>query len=430
MINKFKKNSEIDVVLVSPPSRMLNHFRPPFSLMYVAEWYRAQGKTVKIIDLTMDRIIRDNKFLSEKKSIVEEIRDKTINEIKKYKPKLVGISCYSPEFDEVKDLISRIKYPIIVGGIHPTLKPDDFKNLGVSIHKGRADVNQAAWDLIDMEYYTTPNPYAIRGLFTRSIHVMSGIGCPSQCKFCVAPTLRKYFGIARYKTPKNFAREIKLLKKKYEFDSFYIVDDLFTMEKNYVKSFCGFIKNSRLIWGCQAKVPTLDDDLVKAMAKSGCIQIDFGIERASNREFERIGKGQTMDQVMKAKLLCKKYKIRTLDNYLINISKETKSDFNDIENLIKKTKPTIVSVNVYSSYPGNSLKESNIPRKKMENYALKLNRKYNSVWHNFLWHFSWRYLKTLIYSKRKLSYIHRIGILIQEIINQKGFELLSKNNLN
>jgi len=139
-----------------------------------------------------------------------------------------------------------------------------------------------------------------------------------------------------------------------------------------------------------------------------------------------------MEQVMKAKSYCKRYQIRTLDNYLINISEETRADFDDIENLIKKTKPTIVSVNVYSSYPGNSLKESTLPRKEIEDYALKLNRKYNSVWRNFLWHFSWRYLKTLIYSKRKLNYIYRIGILTQEAINQKGLDFLSgrKSHIN
>lgn len=404
-----------DIVLVSPPSRMINHFRPPLALLYVAEWYRSQGKTVKIVDVPMDRVIRDKSFFKDYQCIVKGIKDIMIDKIKEIDPKEVGISCYSTELAEVKDFQNSIRYPVVVGGIHPTLHPEDFG--GVKIMQGRTDNGIPAYDLIDMEYYTNANPYAIRGLFTRPLHVMSGIGCPSNCAFCVASTLKHHFGIGKFKTAQEFAQQIKELKDKYEFDSFYIVDDLFTIDTNYVLAFCDAIRGSGLIWGCQAKVPTLKDELVKEMARSGCVQIDFGIERGSDESLKAIRKGQTIDQIRRAFGYCKKYKVRTLANFLINIEGETEDDRQDIERLIEELRPDVVSVNVYSHYEGSQLQESG--DKGLGEYATRLNKRYNSVLRTLLWHFRPVYLMTLIRSRRKWNYVKMFGTLLREAINQR-----------
>lgn len=72
--------------------------------------------------------------------MLSECKTKMLNEVVVCNPKLIGISCYSTELDEVKKLIKDIqaisKAKIIVGGIHPTLRPQDFDGLADEIVRG------------------------------------------------------------------------------------------------------------------------------------------------------------------------------------------------------------------------------------------------------------------------------------------------------
>jgi len=52
-----------DILLLSPPSRFDNHYRPPFSLLYVAGYYRSKGMSVRIADYPLEEQIRNKKFL-------------------------------------------------------------------------------------------------------------------------------------------------------------------------------------------------------------------------------------------------------------------------------------------------------------------------------------------------------------------------------
>ena len=58
-------------------------------------------------------------------------QDQTIKEITEINTDIIGITCYTPEVDEVEHLAKRIKKikpkaKIVAGGIHPTLYPDDL----------------------------------------------------------------------------------------------------------------------------------------------------------------------------------------------------------------------------------------------------------------------------------------------------------------
>ena len=342
--------------------------------------------------------------------MLSECKAKMLYEVALYNPEYVGISCYSTELDEVKELIKEIreisKAKIIVGGIAPTLKPEDFKELADEVVQGRADVNCASWDLIDMTHYTTPNIYAIRGVLRKTAQVLSGFGCPNQCTFCVATTLHKYFK-GEVKSPSKLCEEILSLKDKYKINAFYIIDDLFTLNKHKVREFCGFIAKSGLVWCCNARVNTLDEETIKLMSESGCVQLDMGIERGSDEALKRLKKGITIAQVKETFRLCKKYKIRTFANFLVNIPEETSQDWYDIEKLIKEIKPTITCINVYQYYEGCALGPEPQPTDALMQWKRRTMVKAN--WNSG---FKWSAIK---YSKYDIK---SMWLLVKEGLNQ------------
>src|SRR3989338_5162808 len=93
-----------DVVLFSPPSRMINHYRPPMGLLYVGGYLTHKGLKVKIIDVPLEEQIRDKQFFDTIDQTIEAVHNRMMEEFKKINTKIVGISCYTPEYFETLKL--------------------------------------------------------------------------------------------------------------------------------------------------------------------------------------------------------------------------------------------------------------------------------------------------------------------------------------
>lgn len=506
MIKHLTKTNSL-VVLCSPPSRSINHYRPPVALLYLAGHLQKHSIPTKIVDITLDQVVKNKKFFKNIDQQLIDVELKIITQIKKHKPKLIGITCYTPEYEEVLLLARKIKNilpksKIVVGGIHPTLYPDELllepkspidyevigegeetllelskyilskigtknkikgivylknknvvKTLFRPLNSNLDFISHPAYELIDSNYYANASPYAIRGCFLRSMYILATRGCPSTCTFCVAKKLRAFNGGGRYtrvRSTKSLITEIKLLKSKYKIDSFYFIDDLFTINRPNVIKFCQELKknNLHLLWGCSSKVSTLNEEIIKEMASVGCIQIDFGIERGSDQSLRDIQKGITIQMVFDTFELCHKYKIRTFANFLVNLPGETKNDLTDIIRLSEKLKSDIYSFNVFSPYPGTEIYDNMTHRFTKEEYkelfsastliekyphkykfhkhqinildwANNQNKKFNRLIPNIEFHLSCRYLNTFFNSSAKLNYLHQSTNLFKEVLNQK-----------
>lgn len=496
------------IVLLSPPSRSINHYRPPVALLYLAGFLEKNGIDIDIIDIILENQIRNQDFFTNFHQHLPNIESSILNQIKQLNPDIVGITCYTPEFFEVLSLAKEIKkinpgIKIIVGGIHPTFYPQDFiydnspfdfavqgegeitlldlikkiekkeawKNIGSiayydyyakkmvitpkrPLHENLDDLAVPAYHKINMEYYTNANPYAIRGIFTRCAYILSSRGCPSSCTFCVANKIRLFSGskiCTRLRTPHHLFREIKFLKDKYRVDSFWFIDDLFTLNKKHVREFCNLLIKSKMgmIWGCSSKVTTVDYETLKIMKQAGCAQIDFGVERGSDKALMFIKKGITIEIIKRVFADCHRLRIRTFANMLVNLPEETEKDLDDILTLLDDIKATIVSINVFTPYPGTEIFDTIItgitkkdypnlmsdatvlinkePKKyrfskhqvDFSQWAVKYNRKYNHVLPAITFHLSWMYLKNFFKSQGKLNYLKNSTALFKELINQK-----------
>ncbi|HAJ56602.1 MAG TPA: hypothetical protein DCL35_02405 [Candidatus Omnitrophica bacterium] len=505
-INTADERQFFDIVLLSPPSRMINHYRPPVGLMYVGGFLTHHGLRVKIIDVLLKEQIRNDRFFDTIEITLNRVRQQMLDEFAKVKTKIVGISCYTPEYPEVLDLAKAIRkidpqVKLIAGGIHATLYPQelleegeiDFCVLGegevttlelvrklLSNPKGsfaqihglayldehskktiitppRAlaenidEISYPDYRLIDMDYYTNANPYAIRGCFLRSAYLLSSRGCPSNCTFCVAKNLRKYSGYGRVRSAESLITELKDLKSRFAIDAFYFIDDLFAIDKKNVQKFCQLLKDEglNLLWGCSSKVSTLNEEVLKAMAYAGCVQIDFGVERGSDNALKHIKKGITVEMIKRIFGFCSKYGIRTFANMLVNVPGETEEDLQDILNLLDKIHPQVVSLNIFTPYPGTEIYNNGHYKFKKEEYPLlsksqimlirrfpdkfkfsrhnidlekwigENSRRYNKIIPNLKFYFSPIYWRTLIWSKAKMNYLAQLKLLIREFINQK-----------
>lgn len=497
------------VLLLSAPSRAFNHFRPPLALMYLAGFLKHHGTAARIVDITQKHQIYNLDFARCREDYLAQVENCIMEEVRSTDADIVGISCYSPELAEVERLAARIRSMLpraclIAGGIHPTLYPEDFLGPSSSfdyavigegeetlleliqgIRSRREDMDHVKgigffdrstgktvitapravstdldsiahpdYEGVDMDYYTTASPYAIRGVFSRSFYIISSRGCPSSCSFCVAKKLREYHGrkpFVRLRSPASLLNEIVTLEQHYAIDSFYFIDDLFTLKKSHVLEFCDRMKHagSRLIWGCSSRVNTVDDEILSAMRNAGCVQIDFGVEQGSDEALARLKKGITIRQVKETFASCRALGIRTFANFLINTPGETEKDIEEIILLIEEIHPTIVSVNIFTPFPGCEIFDGMACTISREEYpllmrspaelaarfpekfrfavhslefgesALRMMKKFNRFGSNAAIFLDSRYFRHWLRSRRKSDYLRQLSNLMREFINQK-----------
>jgi len=468
-----KKN----ICLISPPKRS-NVQIIPIALIYLSAWLEKKGIDVEIIDIKSNLYKIFDK--AEESRIIQEI----IRRVSMNNPSFIGITCFTSEYNSVMRLAqairNNVKVKIIIGGVHPTLRPEDFiyknspvdfvvigegeETLSELIHqtedstylkniKGIAflengnicitparrligvldELPMPSYNKIDMNYYLKITRLVIRYLYTCGVHVLTSRGCPFQCTFCAAKNLWKDQGYkVRYKPIKAVVDEIEYLKRNYNIDSFYIADDTFAMNQERAIEFCEQLlhRNIKVIWAMETRVNLVSDKLLKAIKGAGCIQVEFGVESGSQEALDRMKKGIKVEDTIRAFELCRKYRLRTFANLMLNTPGETEDDVRKTISLKKKIKASHAGVNLTAPIIGTDIYEQYVhpkltkgeyhlfedphlytkildPRFKLTVHNLNLNRLYYVVnIYNYLNSFleitlNPRYLKSIIFSKKK-----------------------------
>ncbi|MBN1979890.1 MAG: radical SAM protein [Chitinivibrionales bacterium] len=128
--------------------------------------------------------------------------------------------------------------------------------------------------------------------------MMTSRGCPYPCTFCsVAPV----WNLESYsRSPENIIAEMKFLKAEAGVDLFLFQDEFFMSGKRQVMDFCRFLSASGLHveWKAFGRVNLIDEEMMRAMVESGCIELRFGVESGSDTILRLTRKGFTSQQVL------------------------------------------------------------------------------------------------------------------------------------
>jgi len=128
--------------------------------------------------------------------------------------------------------------------------------------------------------------------------MISSRGCPYLCSFCsVAPVWNhKCF----FRTAEDVVAEMHELHQQVGVELFLFQDEFFVSAKASVMKFCDALKKSRLkvYWKAFARVDLADQEMMEAMARTGCVEIRFGIESGSEKILGQTNKGFTPEMAV------------------------------------------------------------------------------------------------------------------------------------
>lgn len=342
------------IMLINPPIR--EWAKPnvlPLGLGYIASALRNSGHSVEVMDINAYRWDRDEVEKKIKIADFDVVGIGAIVTVYRYVKWLIGILkrdhpdkkimiggsvgtsipriilekteadiiCKGEGEITVTELVNALQEGIelkTVDGIW--FKGQDGK---IIINRGRSPIKDLdniplpAWDLFPMEIYLK-NPVGapnrnkwIDGNNDEDVPLSMNLngtrGCPYKCIYCYHDFMGSGY---RHRSPKNIINEMRILYDKYGVRYFHFIDDEFCLKKSFMFDFCKELKgefNKDVSWGCAGRVNLMTEDLVAAMADSGCVLIGYGIESGSQKMLDIMKKGVTVRQAKDAIQLTKKY---------------------------------------------------------------------------------------------------------------------------
>ena len=187
--------------------------------------------------------------------------------------------------------------PLLVGAIKENVELSTVP--GISYRRaGRMVHNPRPERIVDLDSLHAPAYHHIEMRKYTGFGMITSRGCPYPCTFCsVAPIwdLRSYF-----RSPESIVEEIKRLHEEGGAELILFQDEFFVSGRDRVLRFCDALARSGLSikWKAFGRVNLTDEDMMRAMEETGCVEIRFGIESGSDRILELTRKGFTTDQAV------------------------------------------------------------------------------------------------------------------------------------
>ncbi|MEK6972537.1 MAG: radical SAM protein [archaeon] len=190
------------------------------------------------------------------------------------------------------------------------------------------------------------------------ITIVTGRGCPYQCKFCVWPQVLQ--GQAyRKRSIENVFEEFKYIKETFpEAKEIFIEDDTFTADRERVKKFCDLlIKNSlKITWSCNSRAD-VDLETLQKMKQAGCRLLCVGVESGSQEILNNIRKGTTIEGIKKFMKDSKKAGILVHGCFMLGNQGETKETIRKTIEFAKELNPDTAQFFPIMVYPGTETYE-------------------------------------------------------------------------
>lgn len=212
--------------------------------------------------------------------------------------------------------------------------------------------------LIAKDYFS--NPKLKRSPYTAMV---TSRNCPFQCIYCVPSSLtfarelenKAYEGKKPFiskRSPENVVEEIRLLAEE-GYKAIGFMDDNFIITEQRLKPIADALKKHGIIWGCQARVDAITENIAAILGESGCRYIDLGVESFNDEILQYIKKGVTRQQTIDAIRLLNKYKVPVKLNILIGTSPlETKETIQETLDTAIRLKADQVMINIVAPFPG------------------------------------------------------------------------------
>jgi len=304
---------------------------------------------------------------------------------------LVGITAMTPlapKAYRIADTYRGRGIPVIMGGYHPTVLPDEALEHADSICSGEAET---VWPTIVadamagklkeryraetfpcLENLPLPRRELLRIARSRRFEhinvyfLQTTRGCPFRCSFCAVTSVLG--GKLRHRPVAEIEAEIESLgirrlergQKRDRFHNIiFFTDDNIVGHKEYARALLRMVATFNLKWVGQASTNVADhEDILALLRDSGCMGLAVGFETLSQKNIRDVGKGvnrtqEYLDRIRKIHT----YGIGLAGNFIFGFDHDDETAFGDVVAFVDAARLEGFYYSLLTPYPGTPFYE-------------------------------------------------------------------------
>lgn len=355
-----------DILLVYPPYEKIDFVS---SIPYLAGYAREKGFDVDALDsLTLGLTVKE-----------------IIAYVKQTRPRSVGVSIpFTPLAKSGLELVKELNrvypdLPLIVGGVHPTLCPDEFtKYATVCIGYGERslvrfletmdiykqwniktpklkintlieEIAVPEWNSVEADDYKLVLPTG-----DRAAPIQTSRGCMGKCVFCASPILSG--GRVRFKTIDQVKNEIGVAVRRFGVWCFSFRDENFTLNKERFKEICAYLKSIKAGWWAQARADLINREMADIARDSGCLGFSIGVETGDAHIMKMIKKGVTLENVEEAFKMLRAAGLLSCGLFMLGHAGDTPETVKNTLDFADKIDPDYFGIVIATPFPGTEFR--------------------------------------------------------------------------
>jgi radical SAM superfamily enzyme YgiQ (UPF0313 family) len=264
----------------------------------------------------------------------------------------------------------RRRVPVVMGGFHPTLCPDEVAQFAESVVVGEAEetwprlVDDFRHNRLQPMYRATARP-SLRGIRpNRTIFrgkrylpiglVEAGRGCHFRCEFCAVQTV---FHNTQTRRPLDEVLA-EVASIRHERRLFFFVDDNITSNLSEAKEFYRALAGLGIRWVSQSSINAAhDEEFLDLVARSGCQGVLIGFESLNPQTLKAMNKSfNTMRGGYKVALAnLRRFGLRLYATFIFGYDGDTPETFSDAVDFARDHRFYIAAFNHLTPFPGTPL---------------------------------------------------------------------------
>lgn len=181
--------------------------------------------------------------------------------------------------------------------------------------------------------------------------VISSRGCPYQCSYCDRSVFSRGF---RFNSPEYIVEHLRCLHRDFGIRHVFFYDDLFTFDRDRVERFCVLKEEKRVpvTYNCIARLEHVDRELVALLKRSGCWQVNFGIESGDPEIVAKHRRLYDLERVREKLVMVRESGMRVKGLFMMGFPGETEESVRRTIDYAVSLPLDEVNVTKFTPFPG------------------------------------------------------------------------------